>query len=93
MQNRKFYHTPGEWFSVGAWVETPDKHVPDICNCHPASMDQDHLDYSDKTIRANTKLIASAPRMLEILLAVDNCTVDDRTYRLAQQVLDYLTGD
>lgn len=58
-------HTPGYWMAVGYWVEHVDDDVPDICNCDPASMDQEGR--SESEILANTKLLAAAPEMLAAL--------------------------
>lgn len=56
-------HTPGPWIAVGAWVEHPDDSIPDICTCDPEDMGQEGR--SDKEIRANARLIAAAPDLLE----------------------------
>lgn len=60
-------HTPGPWHCVGIWVEHEDDNVADICDCDPASMGQGHLGRTYDEMRANAKLIAAAPDMLEFL--------------------------
>ena len=63
-------HTPGPWFSVGAWVEHEDDEVPDICTCNPEDLGQGHLKRSYEEMCANAKLIAAAPEMLDALVAI-----------------------
>ncbi len=58
-------HTPGPWVACGYWVEHPDHRQNDICNCDPASMQQQGR--SDAEIRANTVMISAAPDMLQVL--------------------------
>lgn len=56
-------HTPGPWIAVGAWVEHPDDSIPDICTCDQVNIGQEGR--SDEEMRANARLIAAAPELLE----------------------------
>lgn len=58
-------HTPGPWHAVGAWVETEDDSVADICSCDPDTIGQGGR--SDAEICANARLIAAAPDLLAAL--------------------------
>lgn len=62
---KKASFTKGQWMAVGAWVEHVDDSVPDICNCDPASMNQEGR--SDEEVCANARLLAAAPTMLNAL--------------------------
>jgi len=60
-------YTPGQWYQVGAWVEHEDDDVADICSCDPATIGQEHIGRSDSEMKANARLIAAAPDLLEAL--------------------------
>lgn len=60
-------YTPGPWVAAGFWVEHPDENVPDICTCDPRDIDRSSLLRSHSEIKANARLIAAAPDMLEAL--------------------------
>lgn len=59
--------TPGEWVSVGGWVEHSDDNVGDICVCDPVIMAQSR-DRPWSEILANSRLIATAPELLDALI-------------------------
>jgi hypothetical protein len=80
-------HTPGPWFSVGAWVEVSQESIADICTCHPEDFNQGHLKRSDAEMMANAQLIAAAPDMLQALKLVrDNASQIDLPVYLLDQV-------
>ena len=60
-------YTPGQWYQVGAWVEHEDDDVADICSCDPATIGQEHIGRSDSEMKANARLIAATPDLLEAL--------------------------
>ena len=60
-------HTPGLWVPVGTWVELDDELRPDICVCNPELFGQDGDLRTHAEQRANARLIACAPAMLEII--------------------------
>lgn len=78
-------HTPGPWIPVGFWVETEDDSVPDICNCNPSSMNQEHLEWDAKTIEANARLIAVAPEMLQMLIELIN--LSELSYGIKERLM------
>ena len=69
-------HTPGPWIAVGYQVEVERDDVPDICSCDPENIDQEHLNWDEKTVMANARLIAAAPDLLEALREFLECGVN-----------------
>ena len=77
-------HTPGPWIAVGYQVEVESDDIPDICNCDPAHIDQEHLQWDEETIMANARLIAAAPDLLEALQLVVKWADDSgKTFRFS----------
>jgi len=60
-------HTPGPWNAVGTWVENQNEDFIDvyICTCDSEIIGQSYLGRSDAEDRANARLIAAAPDLLE----------------------------
>jgi hypothetical protein len=82
--------TPGPWIACGGWVEHPDEHTADICNCYPEVMGQEYLGRSYETICANAKLIAAAPEMLEALKMFER-EWDDGNLRVSAGLAEAIT--
>jgi len=87
----KSKHTPGPWYAVGRWVEHENEKIADICNCDPESMGQGHLNRSDDEIRANARLIAAAPDMLNALEML--ARVYDDPYDLVKTAIAQAKGE
>lgn len=63
-------HTPGTWLAVGDWVELVDDTRADICSVNPCDFGQSSYGRNDDEMRANARLIAAAPDLLEALQLV-----------------------
>jgi len=60
-------HTPGPWISVGARIEHADDGVIDIADFDPCCMGMCQDGRGHAEIRANARLCAAAPDLLEAL--------------------------
>jgi len=58
-------HTPGPWISVGARIEHADDGVMDIADFDPCCMGMGQDGRGHAEIRANARLCAAAPDLLE----------------------------
>jgi hypothetical protein len=61
--------TTGPWVAVGPMVEHPNDAVADICTCNPDVFLQSILRRSHAETCANARVIAQAPRMVDLLRA------------------------
>jgi len=60
-------HTPGPWISVGARIEHADDGVMDIADFDPCCMGMGQDGRGHAEIRANARLCAAAPDLLDAL--------------------------
>jgi len=60
-------HTPGPWISVGARIEHADDGVIDIADFDPCRMGMGQDGRGHAEIRANARLCAAAPDLLDAL--------------------------
>ena len=60
-------HTPGPWISVGARIEHADDGVIDIADFDPCCMGMGQDGRGHAEIRANARLCAAAPDLLDAL--------------------------